>query len=153
MSVQMARTRTPAFSPIHHQAHFQKQWYQLPISAAKLYGHTLSCLRKAQTYNQQADFPPEVTGSVALISRGTCPFGQKSALAGAAGADAALIYDNIDEPALAGTLGAPPRPEGPYVPTAGITLAQGTALLAAINGGTAVTADVNIVSIMENRTT
>lgn len=76
----------------------------------------------------------------------------KSALAGAAGADAAIIYNNVEGP-LAGTLGAPPRPEGTYVPTAGLPLANGTALLNAINSGTAVTADVNINSIMENRTT
>ncbi|KAL9596581.1 MAG: hypothetical protein Q9219_005708 [cf. Caloplaca sp. 3 TL-2023] len=100
-----------------------------------------------------ADYPASVAGKIALISRGTCPFGQKSALAGAAGADAAIIYDNIDEPSLAGTLGAPPRPEGPYVPTAGISLAKGTALRDSLAGGATVTADVNVVSIMENRTT
>ncbi|KAL8710771.1 MAG: hypothetical protein Q9220_004789, partial [cf. Caloplaca sp. 1 TL-2023] len=100
-----------------------------------------------------ADYPATVAGKIALISRGTCQFGLKSALAGAAGADAAIIYDNIDEPSLAGTLGAPPRPEGPYVPTAGISLAKGTALKNALAGGAAVTADINVISIMENRTT
>ena len=110
-------------------------------------------VNSANTCLTKADFPPEVDGSIALISRGECQFGLKSALAGAAGADAAIIYDNIDEPALGGTLGAPPRPEGPYVPTAGITLAKGTALLDAIKAGTKVVADVNIKSIQENRTT
>ncbi|KAL8934746.1 MAG: hypothetical protein Q9211_005071, partial [Gyalolechia sp. 1 TL-2023] len=75
-----------------------------------------------------------------------------SALAGAAGADAAIIYNNIDED-LAGTLGAPPRPEGAYVPTVGISLAAGTALKDSIAGGATVTADINVVSVMENRTT
>ena len=92
-------------------------------------------------------------GSIALISRGTCEFGLKSALAGAAGASAAIIYNNVDEDTFAGTLGAPPRPEGEYVPTAGITLAKGTALLNQLNGGANLTADVNIISIRENRTT
>ena len=101
---------------------------------------------------EAADFPPEVAGAVALISRGTCEFGLKSALAGAAGADAAIIYNNVEGP-LAGTLGAPPRPEGEYVPTAGISQANGTALVETINGGTAVTAKVDIKSIQENRTT
>ena len=101
----------------------------------------------------KADFPPEVSGAIALISRGTCEFGLKSALAGTAGADAAIIYDNVEEDTFAGTLGAPPRPEGDYVPTAGISLANGTALLNSINGGATVTADVNIKSIQENRTT
>lgn len=41
-----------------------------------------------------SDYPPEVDGSIALISRGTCEFGLKSALAGAAGAAAAVIYNN-----------------------------------------------------------
>ncbi|KAL8832918.1 MAG: hypothetical protein Q9170_004665 [Blastenia crenularia] len=99
------------------------------------------------------DYPASVAGSIALVSRGTCQFGLKSSLAGAAGADAAIIYDNIDEPSLAGTLGAPPRPEGPYVPTAGISLAKGTALKNLLAGGAIVTAEINVISIMENRTT
>ncbi|KAL8733536.1 MAG: hypothetical protein Q9181_003535 [Wetmoreana brouardii] len=96
---------------------------------------------------------PALSGKIALISRGSCEFGLKSALAGAAGADAAIIYDNINETSFAGTLGAPPRPEGPYVPTAGISQVNGLALKNAIGGGATVTADVNIVSVMENRTT
>lgn len=100
-----------------------------------------------------SDYPAEVKGKIALISRGTCQFGLKSSLAGVAGADAAVIYDNINETSLAGTLGAPPRPEGPYVPTVGISLANGTALLAAINSGQTVIADIDVFSIAENRTT
>ncbi|KAI4185000.1 MAG: hypothetical protein LQ346_006005 [Caloplaca aetnensis] len=99
------------------------------------------------------DYSAPLTGKIALVSRGSCEFGLKSALAGAAGADAAIIYDNKDADSLAGTLGAPPRPEGPYVPTAGITLARGTALLNSLNGGASVIADLNVISIMEDRTT
>lgn len=102
---------------------------------------------------RQSDFPAEVKGKIALISRGTCQFGLKSSLAGVAGADAAVIYDNINETSLAGTLGAPPRPEGPYVPTIGISLVNGTALLAAINSGQTVIADIDVFSVAENRTT
>ncbi|KAI4187621.1 MAG: hypothetical protein L6R41_002688 [Letrouitia leprolyta] len=98
-----------------------------------------------------ADYP-DLTGKIALISRGTCQFGVKSALAGSAGADAAIIYNNVDGD-LAGTLGAPPRPEGEYVPTAGISLAAGTALKNQLAGGATVTADINVNSIVENRTT
>ncbi|KAI4176358.1 MAG: hypothetical protein LQ343_001097 [Gyalolechia ehrenbergii] len=100
---------------------------------------------------EAADYP-DLAGKIALISRGSCQFGLKSALAGAAGADAAIIYNNIDEE-LAGTLGAPPRPEGAYVPTAGISLAAGTALKDSLAGGATVTADIDVVSVMENRTT
>ncbi|KAL8870005.1 MAG: hypothetical protein Q9174_003847 [Haloplaca sp. 1 TL-2023] len=102
---------------------------------------------------EAADYPSSVAGKIALISRGTCEFGLKSALAGAAGATGAIIYNNVDEDSFAGTLGAPGRPEGEYVPTAGITLARGTALLDQLNGGANLTADVNIISIRENRTT
>lgn len=92
-------------------------------------------------------------GKIALISRGSCPFGLKSALAGVAGADAAVIYDNVNETSFAGTLGALPRPEGPCIPTAGISLANGAALLAAINTGELVIADLIMNSFAENRTT
>ncbi|KAL8786759.1 MAG: hypothetical protein Q9213_002580 [Squamulea squamosa] len=74
-------------------------------------------------------------------------------LLGAAGAVAAVIYDNIDEPSLAGTLGAAVRPEGPLIPTAGITLANGTALKNQLTEGASLVADINVNSIRENRTT
>ncbi|KAL8764865.1 MAG: hypothetical protein Q9209_007849 [Squamulea sp. 1 TL-2023] len=100
-----------------------------------------------------ADYPATLTGKIALISRGSCEFGLKSALAGAAGAAAAVIYNNIDAPSLAGTLGAAVRPEGPLIPTAGITLANGTALKNQLTGGATLVADINVISIRENRTT
>ncbi|KAL8913926.1 MAG: hypothetical protein Q9171_001311 [Xanthocarpia ochracea] len=100
-----------------------------------------------------ADYPSTLTGKIALISRGSCEFGLKSARAGAAGAVAAVIYDNVDGPAFAGTLGAAVRPEGPLIPTAGITLARGTALKNQLTGNATLTGDLDIVSIRENRTT
>ncbi|KAL8845656.1 MAG: hypothetical protein Q9221_009182 [Calogaya cf. arnoldii] len=102
---------------------------------------------------EAADYPATTTGKIALISRGTCEFGLKSALAGAAGAVAAVIYDNIDQPSLAGTLGAATRPEGPLIPTAGITLAKGTALKNQLSGNAALAGDINVISVRENRTT
>lgn len=101
----------------------------------------------------QSDYPAAVAGKIALISRGTCPFGVKSALAGGAGAAGAVIYNNVEGPALSGTLGAPPRPEGPYVPTVGISLANGTALVTAITGGQTIIGDLSVRSTSENRTT
>ena len=59
----------------------------------------------------QSDYPAEVQGKIALISRGECQFGLKSALAGAAGAVGAVIYNNVPGQ-LAGTLGPDERPEG-----------------------------------------
>jgi hypothetical protein len=98
------------------------------------------------------DFPDEVDGAIALISRGTCEFGLKSALAGAAGAVAAIIYNNEKGLIGGGTLGAPPRPEGDYVPTLGISLADGKAILNALDDG-AVTAVANVIAEEYNVTT
>ncbi|KAK6835536.1 hypothetical protein RU639_002371 [Aspergillus parasiticus] len=53
-----------------------------------------------------SDFPSDVSGAIALISRGTCPFGTKSELAGKAGAVAAVVYNN-EKGSLSGTLGNP----------------------------------------------
>ncbi|EAW11772.1 M28 family metallopeptidase [Aspergillus clavatus NRRL 1] len=53
-----------------------------------------------------ADYPANLTGAIAFISRGSCPFGTKSALAGQAGAVAAVIYNN-EKGGLGGTLGTP----------------------------------------------
>lgn len=62
-----------------------------------------------------ADYPAEVTGAIALISRGTCTFAEKATAAKVAGAAAAIIYNNVPG-SLAGTLGG----VGDYAPT-GIT--------------------------------
>ena len=51
---------------------------------------------------------PNLNGSIALIQRGECAFGQKSELAGRAGAVAAVVF-NTDDDALHGTLGTPSK--------------------------------------------
>ncbi|KAF1981634.1 Zn-dependent exopeptidase [Aulographum hederae CBS 113979] len=53
-----------------------------------------------------SDYPSNVTKSIALIRRGNCPFGDKSELAGKAGAIAAVVYNN-ENGSVQGTLGAP----------------------------------------------
>ncbi|KAH6898166.1 hypothetical protein B0T10DRAFT_431881 [Thelonectria olida] len=55
---------------------------------------------------EESDFPETVSGNIALILRGTCPFGTKSANAGKAGAVAAVVY-NYDDEEVHGTLGTP----------------------------------------------
>lgn len=95
-----------------------------------------------------ADFPPAIADNIALISRGTCPFAQKSTNAAAAGAIGAVIYNNVDG-SIAGTLGG----VGDFVPTVGTDLATGRALLAALQNGTILTADLAVNAILENRTT
>ena len=100
-----------------------------------------------------SDYPVDVDGNIALISRGTCQFGLKSALAGAAGAAAAVIYNNVPDPILGGTLGPPPRPEGDYIPTVGIDQSNGTAILETINAGGTVTGVLHAESDIRNITT
>jgi Zn-dependent M28 family amino/carboxypeptidase len=85
-----------------------------------------------------------VAGKVALVSRGACPFGQKAAAAGEAGAAAVLVYNNVPG-VLNGTLGAPLPGSAP---AGGITQADGAAL-AAQNGATVT---VNLQGFMEDRT-
>ncbi|KAK4504146.1 hypothetical protein PRZ48_005062 [Zasmidium cellare] len=99
------------------------------------------------------DYPAEVADNIALIIRGTCEFGLKSALAGAAGAVGAVIYNNAPGYISGGTLSPPPRPEGEYVPTAGISQENGTALLERLNGGEEIEGMLGVESIIENRTT
>jgi len=64
-----------------------------------------------------------LTGKIALISRGSCSFSNKSTNAEAAGAVGAVIYNNV-EGDLSGTLGDAAN----YVPTVGISQADGSAL-------------------------
>ncbi|KAF2264264.1 Zn-dependent exopeptidase [Lojkania enalia] len=96
----------------------------------------------------QSDYPAELAGNIALISRGTCEFGLKSALAGVAGAVGAIIYNNIPG-IIQGTLGAPPRPEGDYVPTLSISQEDGLALVEQITGGATVTGSLDIATTIE----
>ncbi|KAK1487646.1 peptidase family M28 [Colletotrichum cuscutae] len=96
---------------------------------------------------EASDYPAEVSGAVALVSRGTCNFAVKATLAKSAGAVGAIIYNN-DVGALSGTLGA--ASDG-YAPTVGITREEGQALVASLAAGQALTLDLNVISIIENR--
>ena len=75
------------------------------------------------------DFPEAVDGQIALIQRGVLTFGEKVENAMAAGALAALIYNNIEEDAMASswTLGAERIP--PWIPSYRLTRAEGTEIL------------------------
>jgi len=99
-----------------------------------------------------SDYPATLAGKIALISRGSCDFGLKSALAGGAGAVGALIYNNVAE-LSSGTLGPPPRAEGPYVATIFIPQADGKAYVSQIQGGANVTATLDVLTVIEIITT
>ncbi|KAG6081437.1 hypothetical protein E4U16_007457 [Claviceps sp. LM84 group G4] len=57
---------------------------------------------------QESDYPSTVRGNIAFIKRGECAFGLKSALAGKAGAVAAVVY-NTDPNELNGSLSTPSK--------------------------------------------
>jgi Zn-dependent M28 family amino/carboxypeptidase len=95
-----------------------------------------------------SDFPATVSGNIALISRGSCTFSLKSLNAKAAGAVAAVIYNNVAGE-LSGTLGTPFLD---YAPAAGISQADGKALLDKLAQGT-VTAVFKVDSLVEERVT
>lgn len=72
------------------------------------------------------DFPPQVSGNIALIQRGTLYFSEKTTNAQNAGAAAVVIYNNIatgqtDGGLILGTLGSP----GNWLPTVFITREDG----------------------------
>ncbi|KAH8194296.1 hypothetical protein TruAng_011534 [Truncatella angustata] len=94
------------------------------------------------------DFSPEVEGSVALISRGTCSFAAKATNAKSAGAVAAVVYNN-QEGKVSGTLGAV---SDDYAPVVGITQEQGITLIAALESGEVI-ADFGVDAVLQNRTT
>ncbi len=73
----------------------------------------------------------DATGKIALISRGACTFSAKSLAAAEAGALGAIVHNNA-EGDLNGTLGGP-NPD--FLPTTGITQADGQALLAEMAEG------------------
>jgi len=80
----------------------------------------------------------DATGKVAVVSRGVCAFSEKSLAAAAAGAVALLVYNSEDGP-LNGTLGEQ-LPE--YIPSIGITQAEGAAVLADLATPTPQTVDL-----------
>ncbi|GAA1401527.1 M28 family metallopeptidase [Pseudonocardia kongjuensis] len=69
------------------------------------------------------DYAGMPAGAIAVVERGVCPFGQKSQLAGAAGAGAVIIV-NTEDAALPATLGDTPE----VVPTASVTRSAGEGL-------------------------
>jgi Zn-dependent M28 family amino/carboxypeptidase len=77
------------------------------------------------------DFGPANAGTIVLISRGSCTFGDKARNALAAGAAAAVIYNNA-EGTLNGTLG-PEFTED--IPALGITRELGQELVAQVASG------------------
>ncbi len=85
---------------------------------------------------EPSDYPENSAGNVVLIRRGSCNFGQKSKLAGQAGAVAAVVYNNeIGE--VHGTL-SPPDPD--HIATWGLSRKDGIPLVRKLQQGKVVDA-------------
>ncbi|KAK7711289.1 hypothetical protein SLS64_005311 [Diaporthe eres] len=89
------------------------------------------------------DFPAEASGAIALISRGTCTFADKSYFAAQAGAVAAVIYNNVDGLFASGTLGGE---NASLVATAAVSREDGLALVASYSN-TTLASDLDIVTV------
>ena len=112
-----------------------------PVSALAADDPTPGC--------EATDFAPAVAGTIVVVSRGACPFGQKHANATTAGAIGLVVFNNVPAEPLNGTLGGPVA----GIPAGGITQEAGTALLAWAAADPALTATLDIRQVREDRTT
>jgi subtilisin family serine protease len=113
-------------------------------------------LPAAANANGCAAFATPVTGKIALVARGTCNFTVKAKNAQNAGAVAVLIYNN--QPGIPGLGGTDATVT---IPARGLSRADGLAIAAQINAGTAVnvtmddslvfTADVDQIAAFSSR--
>lgn len=98
-----------------------------------------------------SDYPERLEGGIALVQRGTCSFGDKSELAGKAGAVAVVIYNNIPgEGLFSGTVGVIKKNQ---VATLGVTYEQGTKWAQALSEGASFNATAWVDSYVKNART
>ena len=90
----------------------------------------------------------DLTGRIAIVSRGSCSFAQKSLVAGSVNAEAVLVYNN--EPGMVNGTLSEPHPD--YVPAGGMTQADGQAVVALMAQGP-LTATVQLETVDETVTT
>jgi carboxypeptidase Q len=103
---------------------------------------------------RKTDYSKMIPGNIALISRGSCTFAEKSGLAGKMGAVGAIIFNNAPVAIPGMTLDANGTTKfGPVIPTVGISGTEGNALAALIKSGTAVMAALTVKTVIVNVTT
>jgi aminopeptidase Y len=93
-----------------------------------------------------SDYPAGLAGNIALILRGTCPFGTKSELAGQAGAVAAIVY-NYEKSGVQGTLG---NPTPDHVATFGLSGEEAEPIVKKLKNNETVDAIAYIDSVVES---
>ncbi|MGH2920317.1 MAG: M20/M25/M40 family metallo-hydrolase [Solirubrobacteraceae bacterium] len=102
---------------------------------------------------EAADFAGMPAGSIALVQRGTCTFGQKTDNAIAAGAIAAIIFNDGGDAGRVGVISGTLGP-GTHGPAIGTTLALGQDLANGVaSGATGSTVTLRIDRVEEVRTT
>jgi len=98
---------------------------------------------------KESDYPSDTKGGIALIERGNCGFGDKSALAGKAGAVAAIVYNN-EKGQVFGTLGSPSED---HVATFGISREEAKPLIKKLKQGKNIPSSAYIDGIVQNALT
>lgn len=93
-----------------------------------------------------SDYPAAVKDSIALIRRGVCAFGAKSANAGKAGAIAAVIYNNANG-SLGGTLGTP---DVNHIATFGMSSEEAAPYVEKLQNGTSIDGSAYIDAVVES---
>jgi carboxypeptidase Q len=102
----------------------------------------------------KTDYPIPITGRIALVSRGSCTFAEKSGLAGKMGAVGTIIFNNAAVAIPGMTLEQNGTTKfGPVIPTVGISGTEGNALADLIKSGASVIAALTVKTVIANVTT
>lgn len=120
----------------------QQQTFAATLMTYSATGHAQGELIVVPNIGEPGDFPPDTAGRIALVKRGTLPFGDKVANAEAAGAIGVIIYNNQPGPFTA-------TPRGPTgIPAVTISQEDGEALAALAAAG-AVTMSMDVQAIVD----
>lgn len=92
------------------------------------------------------DFPKDTAGSVLLIQRGNCSFGDKAINAAKLGAVAAIVYNN-EAGEVRGTLGVPPKGSS-VAPSVCLSQDEGEEYVTRVQAGEQLTASVYVDSLV-----
>lgn len=148
----------PHYSSIRRPAPCLENWYSSAILPVISYVLNVKYHRDVvfMLTPRQTDYPDTLAGNIALIPRGVCAFGLKSAWAGSKGAIGAVMYGGDDENARCPTrpsLGNFVRPEGKLIPSVCINRAFGEQFVSAVASGASLSAVVDVTTDIRNIST